>query len=73
MGDSIVRERAAYRSQEEYLQANIKQSQKRIKDLNKENRHLSKSIASLKTEKQNLNRLMTPWPSKTTMNQSNRD
>ncbi len=54
MGDSIVRERAAYRSQEEYLQANIKQSQKRIKDLNKENRHLSKSIASLKTEKQKL-------------------
>ena len=53
-GDSIVRERAAYRSQEEYLQANIKQSQKRIKDLNKENRHLSKSIASLKTEKQKL-------------------
>lgn len=53
-GDSIVRERTAYRNQEEYLQANIKQSQRRIKDLNKENRHLSKSIASLKEEKQKL-------------------
>lgn len=56
-GESVVKKKESYAKTEDYLNANIRQSNNRIKALNSANKMLSSQIQSLKTQRAQLARV----------------